>query len=383
VVASVAVLSLALAGVSAGATLTVHQDGSGDCTAIQPALDAAADGDTILIGPGEYLEETTYRPPGWGYDIRAYGRVKSDDLTIIGAGAGVTVIGPTALVFDPQHYNPKGFHYSDGGGLSVSNLTIRNCWEAIKGLGTFYVEGCAFESNTSAMIWEPVGPGGGLKNSSVTGPDWISSPLAIFLAAPGSGIIVEGCTLVRAGINITDVQDFVIRNCDSVGAAYGVVIQGSSQVLIQDCNIRGGGASGVTLWEGASICEIRDSIISSLAAAIRVETNSRVVVTNSVIEGGSVAGVWARNTPGPALISNCDIVNGTGPVVRCERTFSPVTHDLRNNYWGTSDPDSLAAWIVDINDDPSVLATVLYDPFSPISVPVEKKSLGSFKAMFR
>ncbi|MFH2054054.1 MAG: hypothetical protein ABIK96_16485, partial [bacterium] len=37
-------------------TLCVERDGSGNFTEIQPAIDAAASGDTILIGPGEYLE---------------------------------------------------------------------------------------------------------------------------------------------------------------------------------------------------------------------------------------------------------------------------------------------------------------------------------------
>ena len=37
------------------ATLSVKQDGSGDYTVIQDALDAASPGDTVLVYPGRYF----------------------------------------------------------------------------------------------------------------------------------------------------------------------------------------------------------------------------------------------------------------------------------------------------------------------------------------
>jgi len=45
-------------------TWLVEQDGSGEYTVIQDALDAAADGDSILIGPGFYQEYRPYSFPG-------------------------------------------------------------------------------------------------------------------------------------------------------------------------------------------------------------------------------------------------------------------------------------------------------------------------------
>ena len=37
------------------AVITVDLNGSAEFTAIQPAIDAAADGDTVLVKPGEYV----------------------------------------------------------------------------------------------------------------------------------------------------------------------------------------------------------------------------------------------------------------------------------------------------------------------------------------
>ena len=48
----VAVVSCSVLG---AATITVDLNGGADYTEIQPAIDAAKDGDTVLVKPGEYV----------------------------------------------------------------------------------------------------------------------------------------------------------------------------------------------------------------------------------------------------------------------------------------------------------------------------------------
>jgi hypothetical protein len=82
---------LLLPSLSLAATWRVERDGSADFSMIQPAIDAAAAGDTILIGPGRFPEFEDVTCPGWTYPVGVW--VNKDDLTIIGAGSEQTIIG--------------------------------------------------------------------------------------------------------------------------------------------------------------------------------------------------------------------------------------------------------------------------------------------------
>ena len=93
------ILSVLIGASQAGAsTIRVERDGSGDFLVIQDAVDAAASGDTILVGPGRYDEGSTVVTPGWTEFVRVL--IPVEDLTIIGAGSDVTIIGPSILFLE-------------------------------------------------------------------------------------------------------------------------------------------------------------------------------------------------------------------------------------------------------------------------------------------
>jgi len=90
------------------ATITVMQDGTGDFELIQPALDAAASGDTILVGPGEFLVSNPTEVPGYAWEVDIYAFVSVDELTIIGSGKTETYIGPTSYQGNWETFSPIG-----------------------------------------------------------------------------------------------------------------------------------------------------------------------------------------------------------------------------------------------------------------------------------
>lgn len=155
-------LMLAFASSSYAATITVQQDGSGDYTQIQPALDACAAGDTLLIGPGVFEDFSPSYIPGYAWDVDIYAYVHVAELTIIGAGSDVTVIGPSSYQGSAQTYSPKGLVWLEGIELRVSGLTLRNCYDGIHATNApIIVDDCRFENNRMGIAWKTAGSGGG------------------------------------------------------------------------------------------------------------------------------------------------------------------------------------------------------------------------------
>jgi len=66
---TVTIIALLLAGSAVGRTWRVEENCSGEFTTIQPAIDAAADGDTISIGAGWYKETNDYYIPEFSQSV--------------------------------------------------------------------------------------------------------------------------------------------------------------------------------------------------------------------------------------------------------------------------------------------------------------------------
>nr|MEE4268868.1 hypothetical protein [Candidatus Krumholzibacteria bacterium] len=61
----------------------------------------------------------------------------------------------------------------------------------------------------------------------------------------------------------------------------------------------------------------------------------------------------------------------------------PYYLDMTNNWWGTTDPDSIQAWIEDGYDVPDLPCYIIWDPFLTENVEAKPISLDDFKASFR
>ena len=117
-------------------TWRVERDGSGDFATIQPAIDAAAEGDTILIGPGRYAEMA---PDHFGEP--SVGCVEKDKLTFIGVDRDQVIVGPEIAEF--QSFGPNGFSESTQAPQTrYENITIENVFDGFSVVGTVTVKNC-------------------------------------------------------------------------------------------------------------------------------------------------------------------------------------------------------------------------------------------------
>jgi hypothetical protein len=156
-------------------------------------------------------------------------------------------------------------------------------------------------------------------------------------------------------------------------------------VTVDGCVVSGASTGGIELTAGSSaICEILNSEVSGGQVALAAVGNGcRFLISQTRLRGGTYAIFFADFGAGVCSISGCDLEKGSGLAVRCGSGGANLTHDFRNNFWGTTSAADIQSWIIDHNDNAAIGATVLYSPFSGQSVPSESTSWGNLKALFR
>lgn len=88
------VFTLSLVSTAVAETWYVEADDSVTYSTIQAAVDVAASGDTIRIGPGVYDEMQVMPYPGGEEYVVV--KVTQEELTLLGAGADETFVGRDA-----------------------------------------------------------------------------------------------------------------------------------------------------------------------------------------------------------------------------------------------------------------------------------------------
>ncbi|MBK7049091.1 MAG: right-handed parallel beta-helix repeat-containing protein [bacterium] len=386
--------ALVCAAPAAGAVLRVERDGHGDYSSIQLAVDAAASGDTILIGPGRYNEGAIWTTPGWTAFVRVV--VRQAELTLIGAGPELTIIGPTTTWDLTQGWN-RGIDagtYWGNRRVFVSGIGFENM-----GYGVTCAEApdaavftnCSFRANANSM-----------------------------LCAFGGSLEVRNCSFDQVHRNYQHIEaiglsSVLISDCDFSLATvnnwsqYGVHIQGVPSAVVTDCRFLGG-FSGLALL-GVDAATVSNCVFSR-------QTAGRVDVSNGMIIGYSTANltdctfdsqvnaVWASERP-DIRMERVSILDATVASLNFDSMNSLVVHesllargaqytilqnypcdersqgeglphlDLTNNDWGTSSADSIASWIRTCD------YIVDYVPFIGQPVAVENRSWGDLKALFR
>lgn len=373
-------------GVAHGRTWRVEKDGSGDYAVIQDALDAAASGDTIRIGPGRYEDFREYPTNGGLQAVIAM--IQVPVMTLIGAGADRTVIGPDVYDWDGLEPVPRGvvcIAQPPTGHVRIESMALENMVSGVlvENAGPLSVSNCRFSGGRRGID--------ALVSADVSHSHFADQFYGVLGYPPAQEVEVFDCTfeytiggqcILFQGVptgTATRCRFVACDSCFTVGVTYDGGGGG-----IYDCTFEGLLRS--IYLSSVSYPTISGNQISTWGTCLFSNSELFNAENNSFQSTGSSPTIQLFTRGLLHHISGNDILRGTGLAVEIVGHTGPDGYhlDLTDNWWGTTDPDSIAAWIHDGNDVryPPMNVTVDFAPFLDRSVPNEQESLGGLKALF-
>jgi len=374
-------------------TLTVEQDGSGDYTVIQDAVDAAESGDTILVGAGHYVEYTEL--PTADLCVWLDG---TKNLTLIGAGSDLTIIGP--IEYTP-HAGSAGIACWPGD-VSITVQGVRVVNHDLVGLDFNNVDASLVDSVVERCEIGYI-VGGDIESVYIDSCQFVNGPnlgnsIALTVDAPSVRVQNTLVQSYQGGFNFdcpgsTDVHvvncrfdaDPVADNFGLVGIGftlggggtvegcyftgwrnYGFVVDDAGTVVFRDNVIEGCRGTGIGL-EGCDDLTVENNVVSNCSPCVFIgESNDHATIRGNHFlrdsVGGGASGLFI-DTP-----SYCP--------------WGPFYFDFSNNYWGTTDTDLVSTYIVDGYDDEDVWFYVDFLPLAEGPVRTEFHSWSSVKGLF-
>ncbi|MBU8870216.1 MAG: right-handed parallel beta-helix repeat-containing protein [Gemmatimonadales bacterium] len=355
-------------------TWYVEKDDSGDFSVIQEAVDAAASQDTIRIGPGHF-DEWTFIGPLWD-ERYVQVLVSQSELTFIGSGSAQTIIGQ-GIPWELEQGNHQGILTEEScNTLHVQDIGFQNLKVGIfAGTGnrsTFLR--CHFWGNDSSLalgtkisVVEKCEFHGTLQGGfSII--SYFQEEIRIFDCLSESDVQWQ-----NKHIQVEGPSRIYIDQCEFRGAAGGITLSRGPRAEISFCKFENQTNYGINLCTGAPSCTITDCsfrdqmrvfLDSTRPGAewkierIIVENVSRATMVGEYLDNGYIRdSVLAKGDRG--VVSSYSF--GKNQATSSED--SSTLFDMRNNWWGTTDPDSIRAWILDFNDDSRIKFEIEFEPF--------------------
>ncbi len=281
--------ALTMLGAGAARAATIHVPA--DQATIQAAINAASDGDTVLVAPGTYYENINFM--GKAITVTSSG---GPDVTRLDGGATATVVI---------------FNSGEGRGSVLNGFTITNgnSYYNYQTLGLIdYDGGGIYISSASPTVTNNVitqniacGSGGGIaaENSSalIQANTLSNNSQGGCSGGDGGGIYVAGGAVQIIGNTITN-------NYWSSGDGGGMALNGAGDALIENNTITGNTATGISpASQGGGIYMINGS------SALIIQN---VITGNSAGQGGNDAGgqgggisfLVPYGSVGPTLVNN-------------------------------------------------------------------------------
>ncbi len=338
---------------------TVKQDGTGDFTTVQEALDAASSGDVVTVSGGSYVEDVSighFNVPSLKKDNITFRAAEGETVEIIAANTKNRAGGLTQAGFDPGPADRAGFVLNGDNALIEGirfiqpSAELNNIDQALAVI--------VGSSNVTFRNCEIVGPSPDDGPASNTEGDLVGlaiSPIDVFALSQGTGVpptnlTMENCRFhhVEFGFGTEDMlktglpPETTLRNCEFYYNRNGVEVNDGTvhlfdcnihdnsvgvqaaddQAFLTNCVIWNNGRHGVQLDEGEidavesaqnptvviDQCEIRDNGLDNEGAGIQMELGT-LTVKNTVL---------SNNVNGQVFISSSNKGDSTVTIDHCD-----------------------------------------------------------------
>ncbi len=310
-------------GPSANVTLLVDPSGAGDYTNIQPALNAASSGDTVLVAPGTYTGASNRDLDFGGQNIILMTSSERDSVVIDCEGLG------------------RGFylHSGENGNAVINGFVVTN-GHAARGAGAYLVGASPTIRNVVFRENSADDDGGGMYLRSGASPDLTNVTFERNTVTYFSG----GGLFCDSGTQPSLTNCWFIENESSSGGGMACIF--SNPVLFEVGFIRNyADFAGGGLYCGGSspaideVTFLGNSGRNGGAAALNNSAPSfthATIVNNEAIDGG---GIFCENSSSPTVRRSIIALNLGEGSVYCAGLNEPDTQKtcLYGNY-GTDTP---------------------------------------------
>jgi parallel beta-helix repeat protein len=290
---------LQVTAITTAATLTVDLNGGADFTDIQSAIDAAADGETVLVKPGEYviaepIDFNRLHDPG---DPESP-PVKDIILKSEG-GAKATTIRMAEAPANPKRASVVEFIRGETPSSVIEGFTLtggRGHWRDL------------------AIRFERLG--GGIYCAD-------SSPTIADCRIMGNSLERDGVRACGGGIFCGGGATPSLNRCTiaaNSGGSGGIYCRESSSPIITDCDISGNSGGGVTCDTNSFPTFTGCTIAGNPGGGVNCGTNSFPTFTQCTIAGNSGYGVHCWGSP---TLSGCIVWDHLGGSVSVEPGGNP------------------------------------------------------------